>query len=179
MATKPFFSGRIPRDLFNAIEKHIQKTNETKTQVLVNALVEYLELPSPRETEEINKDKINSLENLVNTHQQIIKQLENRISKLELGEKPPINDQKLITSDNTETLTNLPEGTIGPLSESKMSSVAKIGRKTLRNHRNRTYKPREVSINGKPYNLKYQGKMKIDGIGGETSAWIAEPITDN
>lgn len=43
MAPSPFFSGRIPQNLHDAIEKRIAETGESKTNILVNALAAYLE----------------------------------------------------------------------------------------------------------------------------------------
>jgi len=39
--TKPFFSGRIPQDLYDAVEKHREESGETKTEVLIRGLSEY------------------------------------------------------------------------------------------------------------------------------------------
>lgn len=41
----PFFSGRIPVDLNERIKQHIAETGESKTQILINALVAYLSYP--------------------------------------------------------------------------------------------------------------------------------------
>lgn len=41
----PFFSGRIPKALFDRIEDHLKSTGETKTQLLVNALSAYVGMP--------------------------------------------------------------------------------------------------------------------------------------
>lgn len=41
----PFFSGRIPHELFDAVEKYRQSTGESKTDVLVKALSTYIGTP--------------------------------------------------------------------------------------------------------------------------------------
>jgi hypothetical protein len=41
----PFFSGRIPQELLDRVEKHVQDTGESKTNILVQALAAYLEFP--------------------------------------------------------------------------------------------------------------------------------------
>ena len=38
----PFFSGRIPQELYDRINQHIKETGEGKTQILINALSQYL-----------------------------------------------------------------------------------------------------------------------------------------
>ena len=40
--TKPFFSGRIPQDLYDAVEKYREESGETKTEVLIRGLSEYI-----------------------------------------------------------------------------------------------------------------------------------------
>lgn len=44
--SKPFFSGRIPQDLLDAVEAHCSETGESKTDVLINALSNYLKHPT-------------------------------------------------------------------------------------------------------------------------------------
>lgn len=45
MPSSPFFSGRIPQDLYDAIEKHRKDSGESKTDVLVKALSVYINHP--------------------------------------------------------------------------------------------------------------------------------------
>jgi hypothetical protein len=45
MTTKPFFSGRIPQELFNCVEEHSKKTGISKTDILVKALSLFLDRP--------------------------------------------------------------------------------------------------------------------------------------
>jgi hypothetical protein len=42
MPSNPFFSGRIPPELLDAIEKHRQLTGESKTDLLIKALSQYV-----------------------------------------------------------------------------------------------------------------------------------------
>lgn len=41
MSVSPFFSGRIPQDLFDHIDQRIKETGESKTEVLIHALAAY------------------------------------------------------------------------------------------------------------------------------------------
>lgn len=81
MAAKPFFSGRIPQDLFDAIEQHLEKTGESKTDVLVKALSAYVEHPTKwplapqAEQKGINDSRIEALEKSFET-------LKDRVDKL-------------------------------------------------------------------------------------------------
>lgn len=45
MSARPFFSGRIPQDLYDALEEHRQRTNESKTDILIKALSSYVNHP--------------------------------------------------------------------------------------------------------------------------------------
>jgi hypothetical protein len=48
MATNPFFSGRIPQELFDKVEEFCKETSRSKTEILINALSEYLKFPIPK-----------------------------------------------------------------------------------------------------------------------------------
>ena len=69
MADNPFFSGRIPKDLYERIEQHCAETNENKTQILINALSKYLDypvkLPSTAPTANVSIESFNQLEQRV------------------------------------------------------------------------------------------------------------------
>lgn len=53
----PFFSGRIPQELYERVEQHIKESGEGKTQILINALSQYLgvEISKPKSTS-VNTD---------------------------------------------------------------------------------------------------------------------------
>jgi hypothetical protein len=46
----PFFSGRIPQELYDRVDQHIKESGEGKTQILINALSQYLgiEISKPK-----------------------------------------------------------------------------------------------------------------------------------
>jgi hypothetical protein len=67
----PFFSGRIPQELLDRVEQHVQDTGESKTNVLIQALAAYLNFPirlSSTNNSDLEK-RVNDLE------QQIVKLL--------------------------------------------------------------------------------------------------------
>ena len=64
MASNPFFSGRIPPELHRSVEKHCEETGKSKTEVLINALSSYLNIPAPdknNEKSEVTKEMYDSL----------------------------------------------------------------------------------------------------------------------
>jgi hypothetical protein len=71
----PFFSGRIPQSLYDKVEQHINESGKSKTELLINALSNYLDFPV--ETKQTN----NSNEELWI----VVKELQERIKKLEEG----------------------------------------------------------------------------------------------
>lgn len=90
----PFFSGRIPQSLYDAIESYRQQTGESKTDVLTKALAAYINLP----LEEKLLSKIESVPEL--------KSLEKRVALLE---QAFTNLQKQ-ESVALETINNIPPG---------------------------------------------------------------------
>jgi hypothetical protein len=47
MTANPFFSGRIPQELFDQAVDHSKTTGQSKTEILVRALSQYLDMPVP------------------------------------------------------------------------------------------------------------------------------------
>lgn len=85
----PFFSGRIPLDLFEKVNQHIAKTGESKTQVLVKALAYYLDHPI-----KIKETSINAEVSL-----DLFSALEQRVVALEQSLQAP--KEYVISIDNT------------------------------------------------------------------------------
>lgn len=77
MATNTFFSGQLPPALYERIEQHVAETGESKTQVIVNALSNYLNHPVIQITP-VASDTINILAERFNA-------LEDRITAVELS----------------------------------------------------------------------------------------------
>jgi hypothetical protein len=67
MASNPFFSGRIPQSLFDAVEEYRQSSNVSKTDVLIKALSAYVNLPLKARSTQVEggNSRIESLENRV------------------------------------------------------------------------------------------------------------------
>jgi vacuolar-type H+-ATPase catalytic subunit A/Vma1 len=103
----PFFSGRIPQELFDRVEKHVQEAGESKTNILVQALAAYLNFPI-----QVNKASDSNLERRVQElEQQAIKLLSldkdiYEIKQIILSQSQV--DNSVITTDNDEDLDKLP-----------------------------------------------------------------------
>lgn len=105
----PFFSGRIPQSLYDKVEQYISESGKSKTELLINALSNYLDFPV--EAKQAN----NSNEELWI----VVKELQERMEKLEQGSISKdviIPDNKDITKTNTnpEQLSFLKNESIKP-----------------------------------------------------------------
>ena len=109
MATNPFFSGRIPQDLFDRIEEYRVQTNESKSEVLIRALAKYVEYQLeekapqiPPIREEFNKiyKRLETLENQLTEHREYLpKQLEITVDNKVITTEKSSNIQILSTKD--------------------------------------------------------------------------------
>ena len=95
----PFFSGRIPQELYDRVDQHVKESGEGKTQILINALSQYLgiEISTPKSIN-INIDlffsELESLKDRVGLLER------SQPKQLSLLSPNNINDNKLITDDN-------------------------------------------------------------------------------
>lgn len=88
MAASPFFSGRIPQKLFDAIEDHRQRTGESKTDVLVKALSAYIDVPLEVHSQIVGEGNTKEAERLktLETRMEIIERL---IAEMQQRTTPP------------------------------------------------------------------------------------------
>lgn len=111
--TRPFFSGRIPQSLYNALEEYRQQTNESKTDILIKALSNYVNHPIERPTvlSEIGAERIETLEKKFEILERELRdlrslfadQLDTSTSKQDRKEKIdqiPLDLQDVIVDDN-------------------------------------------------------------------------------
>ena len=150
----PFFSGRIPQELYDRLDQHVKESGEGKTQILINALSQYLgiEISTPRSSN-VNTDLLLSE----------LESLKDRVSLLERSQPKQLsllstdntNDNKVITGDNSKSiegdnsiriltskevieLTGIPRGTFEdrhrsgklPISKNGYAIVAHAGKQT-------------------------------------------------
>jgi len=120
----PFFSGRIPQELYDRVDQHIKESGEGKTQILINALSQYLgvEISKPSS---VNTDLFLSE----------LESLKERVSLLERSQPQQLsllsdnNDNKLITNDNT--IDNKPDNSIMVLTSKEVTELTGIPRRTF------------------------------------------------
>lgn len=96
LMANPFFSGRIPQKLYDKVEQYISESGKSKTELLVNALSNYLDFPVEAKQTNNGNDELWIA----------IKELQERIEKLEQGSitKDVIKvDNKDITKTNTNS----------------------------------------------------------------------------
>lgn len=61
MANNPFLSGRIPPELYAAVESRSKASGKSKTEIMIRALSQYLKIPVPTSDGEITKEMYDSL----------------------------------------------------------------------------------------------------------------------
>jgi hypothetical protein len=104
MASNPFFSGRIPNELKQQVEKYCEENNKTKTDFMIEAFQSFLGLPITNKTNNsgITQEMFLDLKTM-------LFDLRNRVERIE--EKPinentvnhdPITDNTVISNDNGE-----------------------------------------------------------------------------
>jgi hypothetical protein len=106
MASNPFFSGRIPQELLDRVEKHVQDTGESKTNILIQALATYLEFPI-----QLNNSNNSTLEKRLNDLEQQVEQLLRLDRDMSEIKQIVFNrdqiDNNIINNDNEESLNQL------------------------------------------------------------------------
>ena len=78
----PFFSGRIPQELYDRVDQHVKESGEGKTQILINALSQYLGF-------EISKPAIANTDLFLSE----LEQIKGRLTALEESARSPRTDQ--------------------------------------------------------------------------------------
>jgi len=101
MSAKPFFSGRIPQELYDQIEKHVAETGESKTSLLIRALASCIGLPVQ------NINSITSIDLRMTAMEQKILSLENLTGEIaEIKQLIENASESTINSDNSFDNTN-------------------------------------------------------------------------
>jgi hypothetical protein len=123
MASNPFFSGRIPPELYQEAEKYCQETGKSKTELLIEALSDRLNFPvtlpgkNPvipdvevnREMFEKLEERVKFLETLLNVNESLV--IINDNSSDNRAEKPEeiIADNVVEVDDNSSDNNNTEE----------------------------------------------------------------------
>ena len=113
MGGNPFFSGRIPQNLYDGIEDYRKETGESKTDVLIKALAQYIgykleekepSIPPIKEKfDEIFK-RLEQLERCLLTEEKIETEIPNNSKQLEIT-----YDNNMIISDNQSQILSTRE----------------------------------------------------------------------
>jgi hypothetical protein len=110
MAASPFFSGRIPQSLFDAVEQHLQATGESKTTILKNALSAYLGLsPEPVATS-TGSSRLEVLENRLAQVERILGGLQSQPNTPIAESVQPAESEEKDQPDNIDYTDNESQG---------------------------------------------------------------------
>lgn len=163
MASNPFYSGRIPQSLFDAVEAYREQTAESKTDVLTRALAKYIayELDKDKQPVPPIQEKLDEIFNRLSILEKQSITVDNRekntIKQLEItSDKGVINSDiiKEITGDNKSQIL------------STKDAVALLGKgtspSTLARWKKENKLPKEK--NGYRINNKSRGKWIITKI---------------
>ena len=99
MAANPFFSGRIPPNLYQRVEDFCKKEGKGKTEFMIEAFCKYLDLPVPTtvSSSEITKEMFLELQERMSQAEAQIKKLE-KLIKIRIQSQN--NDNVNISTDN-------------------------------------------------------------------------------
>ena len=174
MSGNPFFSGRIPPNLFERAEQHCDESGISKTELLIAALRAYLDYPEPPTPVEVAPERVTKLEEQMGEVWRAIAQLQNQ--------NPEAQQQNLI-SDNVST-SNAKEVPAYLLNESAMARELGLTRNALRRRREKAQPKRKLPDNAeigvieeKNYYFWYWGNDEPEGK-KPRHMWAAHP-TDN
>jgi len=116
----PFFSGRIPQELYDRLDQHVKESGEGKTQILINALSQYLgiEISMPKSSG-VNTDLFLSE----------LESLKDRVSLLERSQPKQLSsDNKAVIDDNSD---NKSDNSIRILTSKEVTELTGIPRGTF------------------------------------------------
>jgi hypothetical protein len=150
--TSPFFSGRIPQELYDRIDQCVKETGQNKTQIMINALSAYLGVEISRPT---NSNFVSELEQIKErlTVLEESARSTRTVSQLSLLDVKPDNSDntklKVVGTDNINNKTEV-------LSTSRVTELTGIHRKTLEDRRKKNQFPIEA---GKYIVVSFVGKQ--------------------
>ena len=132
---KPFLAARIPVGLSNALEAHVKSTQESKTDVIINALSTYLGWADNGSTQPSASDRLSKLEARLNELEKLVRE-PRQTSLLDNLEQPKASDSKVYhkpqpviekdnSSDNKTKSRKL-------LSNREMSELSGVNYETVR-----------------------------------------------
>lgn len=105
MSTSPFFSGRIPQELYDKAEEHCKDAGKKKTDLLVEALSTYLNFPVRTQT-------TNFVPQPAEVTKEMFELLQQQVNKLELLITQIQSDVITQHDDRSNSITTLPDNTV-------------------------------------------------------------------
>lgn len=173
MAASPFFSGRIPQKLFDAIEDHRQQTGESKTDVLIKALSNYVGAPidTSHQVKEGFDERVVDLEVRVRKLENSIAELHQPIStaiepgsisipadgQLSFDDIQPSNEveNEVEEGKGLSTPDNNGQSRLNSFSINQMAELTGMNPEAVRSRQKRG---REIQYEGKEYRAVKEGK---------------------
>ncbi|MBD2488970.1 hypothetical protein [Aulosira sp. FACHB-615] len=83
---KPFLSGRVSQELWNAVNAYAKKTGKTRTDIMIEAVYAYLELPTPDAPKTVAEQRIEELERRMALLEEIIEKMQQKPNPPSLSE---------------------------------------------------------------------------------------------
>lgn len=145
MGSNPFFSGRIPQNLYDGIENYRKETGESKTDVLIKALAQYIGYKL--------EEKEPSIPPIKEKFDEIFKRLEelekNLLSEEENKTEPKSNSEQLEISYDNDLITD--DNKIQILSTKKIIELLGVSASSLGVWKKKGLLPKEI----KGYKLEF------------------------
>ncbi len=113
MSTSPFFSGRIPQELYDKADEYCKETGKKRTELLIEALSTYLNFPVKTQTTnfvpqpaEVTKEMFESLQQQVNRLEKLLSQSQSAVILNDNGDNNQLPDDdtqpSVIREDSTD-----------------------------------------------------------------------------
>lgn len=108
MSISPFFSGRIPQELYDKADEYCKETGKKRTELLIEALSTYLNFPVKTQTTnfvpqpaEVTKEMFDSLQERVNKFEQLLSQSQPAVIIQDNADniESPDNDDNLVDNN--------------------------------------------------------------------------------
>lgn len=96
MSPNPFFSGRIPQELYDRAEEYVSQTGKPKTQILIEALATYLEFP----VDDLKDFKRGVSRSEFEVLERRVKNLERSISSVPSGTQLKLIDSTILSQED-------------------------------------------------------------------------------
>jgi hypothetical protein len=120
MSTSPFFSGRIPQELYDKADEYCKETGKKRTELLIEALSTYLNFPVKTQTTnfvpqpaEVTKEMFDSLQEQVNKLERLLSESRSSVilnDNSDNNQFPHDDGQPSViredSTDNTQILRN-------------------------------------------------------------------------